>query len=97
MQIFDSPYIVMGLLLLCFVLLAAAGIFFVVKGINVANGDEERDFTSIKQIEKRLRKATQQGADRCMVYISVSLDNYRSLYSASRANEVFEEDRKSVV
>ena len=91
MQIFDSPHIIISLLLLCFVLLAAAGIFFVVRGINAATGSEERDFTRIKQIEKSLLKATKQRADRCIVYISVSLDNYRSLYSATRAAGIFDE------
>ena len=96
MQIFESPYIIISLLLLCFVLLAAIGIAFVVRGINVANGSDERDFTSINRVERSFRNATKQRADRCTVYISVSLDNYRSLYSASRAADVFA-DIKSVL
>ena len=91
MQFFVSPHIIISLLLLCFVLLAAAGIFFVVSGINAATGSEELDFTHIKQVKKSLLKATKQRTDRCMVYISVSLDNYRNLYSASRAAEIFDE------
>lgn len=96
MQIFESPYIVISLLLFCFVLLATIGIFFVVRGINAANESDARDFTGINRIEKNFRNTTKQRGDRCTVYISVSLDNYRSLYSASRATDVLS-DIKSVL
>ena len=89
MQIFDSPYMIIGLLLLCVILLVAAGIFFVVRGINAANGNEVRDFTSMTRTKKQFCHAAKQRGNRCVVYGSIVLDNYRKLHSAARAAEVF--------
>ena len=96
MQIFDSPYMVILLLLLCFVLLAAAGVFFVVRGINVANGTQAQDFVGITRTQKKFCLATKQRADRCVVYVSVLLDNYRNLHSPAQTAGVFS-DIKSIL
>lgn len=97
MQIFDSPYMVITLLLVCFVLLSAAGIFFVVKGLNVANGKEECGFVSMSRLKKHFQNAAKQRTDRCLIYLSVSLDEYRSLNSAARAKAVLDDIKSTLL
>ena len=51
MQLFDYPYIIITILILCFIALTAIGIYFAVRGAKTAKGKEEKDFV-IKMKER---------------------------------------------
>ncbi len=91
MQIFEYPYVILTIMLLCFIVLAAIGIYFAVKGAKTANGREEKDFIPISKLETAFLKAGKRQEDRCILYAKVSLDNFRSLYSAEKTTRVLSE------
>ena len=96
MRIFEYPYIIITIFVFCFILLAAVGIFFALKGLKTANEDEEKSFANIRKLEKRFVKSGKLREDRCVAYVNVYLDNYRSLYFEEQTSAVFA-DLKSIV
>ena len=91
MEIFEYPLIIITILILCFVILTAVGIFFAVKGAKTAKGSEEKDFVTIGKLEGIYEKSGKAKEDRCILYAKVSLDSFRSLYSAQKTNNVLAE------
>lgn len=89
MQIFEYPYIIITILVLCFIVLVAIGIYFAIKGAKTANGNEEKEFMSIRKLENAFEKSGKSKEDRCILYTKVSLDNFRSLYSSQKTSNVF--------
>ena len=81
MRIFEYPYVIISVFAICFLLLLAVGIYFAVRGMKTANSKDENDFLNISRLEKDFVRAGKLRKDRCIIYISVSLDNFRSLYS----------------
>ena len=49
MQIFEYPYIIITILVLCFIVLTATSIYFAVRGAKTAKGSEEKDFINISR------------------------------------------------
>lgn len=80
MAILQTPYAAIVIFVLGFILLAAIGIYFAVRGIKTAEGPAENDFTTIHKIENDFKKAAKQRLDRCVMYISVSSNNPRGFY-----------------
>ncbi len=91
MQIFEYPYIIITILVLCFIVLTATSIYFAVRGAKTAKGSEEKDFINISRLETAFEKSGKLREDRCVFYAKVSLDNFRSLYSAEKTLNVFSE------
>ena len=91
MHIFEYPYIIITILVLCFIVLTAIGIYFAVRGAKTAKGSEEKDFINISKLEAAFEKSGKLHEDRCIFYAKVSLDNFRSLYSAHQTSNVFSE------
>ena len=89
MRIFEYPYVIISIIVICFFLLGGIGIYFAVCGLKTANDEEEYDFTNISKLESRFAKSGKHRDDRCVMYISVFLDNYRSLYSKRQTEKVF--------
>ena len=89
MRIFEYPYVIISIIVICFFLLGGIGICFAVRGLKTANDEEEYDFTNISKLESRFAKSGKHRDDRCVMYISVFLDNYRSLYSERQTEKVF--------
>ncbi len=89
MKIFEYPYVIIMVFAVVFVLLGAVGLYFALQGIKVAKGTREKDFTSVIRLENMFIKGAKQRRRRSVVYISVSLDNARSLYSDAKALEIF--------
>ena len=89
MRIFEYPYVIISIIVICFFLLGSIGIYFAVRGLKTANDEEEYDFTNIRKLESSFEKSGKRRDDRCLMYISVFLDNYRSLYSESQTEKVF--------
>ena len=93
MQIFEYPYIIISILAFSFIALTAIGIYFAVRGAKTAKGNEEKDFININKLESAFEKSGKLREDRCVFYAKVSLDNFRSLYSARQTLNVFSEVR----
>ncbi len=91
MQIFEYPYIIITILVLCFIFLTVAGIYFALRVVKTANGREEKDFINISKLESGFAKSGKMREDRSVFYISVSLDNFRSLYSEAQTLNIFSE------
>ena len=94
MHIFEYPHVIISIFVICFLLLGGIGIYFAVRGLKTVNEEEEKDFTNISKLENRFVKSGKQRDDRCVMYISVFLDNYRSLYSARQTERVFSAIRR---
>ncbi len=97
MHIFEYPYLIITIMILCFLFLTAIGIYFAIKGAKTANGKEEKDFVSISKLESAFLKSGKLKEDRCVFYAKISLDNFRSLYSAHRTSDVFSEIKKIIL
>ena len=91
MQLFEYPYIIITILVLCFIVLTAIGIYFAIRGAKTARGSEEKDFINISKLEASFEKSGKSKEDRCILYAKISLDNFRSLYSAHQTSIVFSE------
>lgn len=91
MQIFEYPYIIISILILCFVLLVGVGIYFAVRGMKTAKGNEEKDFSNISKLENSFVKSGKQRENRCVIYFNVSMDNYLSLHTEAQASKIISE------
>lgn len=76
MRITGSPYEVIGILAVAFILLTVLGVVFAVRGVKTANSDVEVEFTTINKLENSFLKAGKRNIDRCILYISISSDNF---------------------
>ena len=94
MQIFEYPYIIITIFVLCFIFITAIGIYFAIRGAKTANGIEEKDFINISKLETIFEKSGKLKEDRCILYAKVSLDNFRSLYSAAETQNVLSEIKR---
>ena len=94
-NLLESPSVIIAILILCCSFLAAIGAYFAVRGMKTANGDaDETDFSKINKLERRFVRAGKHHEDRCLMYITVYLDNYRSLYSEAQTAEIFSEIKR---
>ncbi len=89
MQLLEYPYIIITILGVCFIVLITIGIYFAVRGAKTAAGSEEKAFVNISKLEAAFNKFGKLREDRCVFYIKVSLDNFRSLYPAQQTSNVF--------
>ena len=87
MQIFEYPYVIITIFIICFVLLGAFGVYFAIRGVKTANGHAEDDLSSVSKLESAYIKAGKQRGDRCIMYIGISSDSDRSKYSEPKAFE----------
>ena len=87
MRIFEYPYII--ILFFGIFILGGLVIYFAARGLKTSNYDEGNDFTNINKLEGSFSKSGRLREKRCVMYISVFLDNYRSLYSEEKTEKVF--------
>ncbi len=88
MQIFEYPYIIITILVLCFILLSVVGIYFAVRGVKTAKGKSERDFVSLNKLESGYERAGKLHEDRCVIYISASTDRFHGYYPEERSQQI---------
>ncbi len=81
MQVFDYPYVVITIFVVCAAFLAALGIYFAIRGFKTAEGRAENDFTTISKMESDFKRMAKRRDERCVMYVGVSSDNPRVLYS----------------
>ena len=56
MHIFQNTYILIATLAIGVVILVSISIYFALRGINVANGQTGRSFTSISNLERQFKR-----------------------------------------
>ena len=93
MRIFESSYFII-VLIVSFLLLISLGLYFAVRGLKTVNDEEGTDFTSISKLESKFAKSGKMRENRSLMYISISLDNYRSLYSEQKTGKLYSAIKK---
>lgn len=91
MHIFDQPYVIIIILTTAFMLMALVGLYFTLKSVRTAKGTETKSFCGLSKIENDFVKAGEERKNRCVVYVSVSLDNMKRLHSESKALRTYEQ------
>lgn len=91
MQIFEYPYVIITILVMFFLLMGLIGLYFTMKSVKTAKGTVAKSFCGIGKIENDFEKAGAAQKNRCIVYISISLDNMKRLYPESRAIRMHEQ------
>ena len=89
MQLFEHPYIF--ILVLFILLLGGGALCFLARGVKTTNEEEKIDFAKISRLEGCFIKSGKLRENRCVMYISVFMDSYRSLYSEERTEKVYAE------
>jgi len=85
MRIFEYPYVIITILVLGFLIMGAIGLYYTVKCVKAANGTEEKGFSGIGRTENRFNKLTGLRKNRCIIYISISLDSVKRIYPESKS------------
>ena len=70
------------------------GLYFTIKSVKTAKGTAEKSFCGIGSIENDFERAGALRKNRCVVYISISLDNVKRLYSESKAVRIYEQIKR---
>lgn len=91
MEIFEYPYVIITILVMFFLLMSVIGLYFTMKSVKTAKGTVAKSFCGIGKIENDFEKAGAARKNRCIVYISISLDNMKRLYPESRAIRMHEQ------
>ena len=94
MKIFEYPYIMITILAIVFFAMGLIGLYFTMKSVKTAKGTVEKSFCGIGKMEHDFDKAGALRKTRCMVYISVSLDSMKRLYSESKAIRMYEQIKR---
>ncbi len=94
MHIFEYPYVIITILVIIFLLMGLAGLLFTMKSVKTAKGTAEKSFCGIGKIENDFEKAGSARKNRCVVYVSISLDNMKRLYSESKAGRMHEQIKR---
>ena len=94
MQIFEYPYVIITILVIFFIVMGLIGLYFTIKSVKTAKGTHQKDFCSMGKIENDFEKRSNTGKNRCVVYISLSLDSMKRLYAESKAIRMYEQIKK---
>lgn len=88
MNIFEDPNVIIIAFIIGFLLLGGIGLYFAVRGIKMANGQEENGFITISKMESLYKKLGKQRAARCLLYVTIFSDN---LHTSTTETKAFEE------
>ena len=94
MKFFEYPYVIITILAMLFVAMVFIGLYFTIKSVRTAKGTAEKNFCGIGKIETDFEKAGAGRESRCVVYISISLDNMKRLYSESKSGRMYEQIKR---
>lgn len=89
MRLFEYPYIIITILFFCFLVLGIVGIYFARQGLRATKGTKQIDFSTVSKLELLFHRLGKQKKNRCVIYISVSLENARNLYSEDEAGRIY--------
>ena len=96
MQIFQYPYVIITIFVIFILIMGMIGLYFMMKSVKTAKGIVEHNFCGIGKIENDFEKSGTLRENRCIVYISVSLDSMKRLYPESRAIRMYEQIKESL-
>ena len=82
-------FLTVTLFVIIFIILLSAAVYFASKGFKAAGADVSADFSSIGHLESFFAKCGKLGVLRNIIYINISLENARSLYSDAKALKIF--------
>lgn len=94
MKFFEYPYVIITILAMIFIVMGFVGLYFTMKSVRTAKGTSEKGFCGIGKIENDFDKAGAQRKNRTVVYVSVSLDGIKRLYSESKATRMYEQVKR---
>ena len=94
MQIFENPYIVIAAMAIGVVILVSISIYFALRGINAANGQTGRSFTSISNLERQFKRMGKARTSRLLLYINLSSDN---LHISNAQEKLFLEIKRKLL
>lgn len=91
MFIFEHPFVIAGLLIICFIIMGIFGILFAVNGINAAKKNDVPEFLSVNNVKNLFERLSKSGECKSIIYIGTSFEEVRRLYSDARAENIFSE------
>jgi len=94
MQIFEYPYVIITIFVFASAVMGIIAMYFSLKYSKTANGTEEKDFLGLGKLEARYKKMLREKQRRCLIYVSVSLDNMIRFGSEAKAMRLLGEIRK---
>ena len=89
MHFFQYPYIIITIIVICLFIGGGVALFFMARGLKSSNEEEENSFSTVSKLESSFNKSGKLRERRSMLYINVSLENYRSLYSDAETAKVY--------
>ena len=89
-QFFEYPYVIITVLVLGVLVMLAIGLYFAVKSVKTANGSSKKSFCGVVKLENDYEKSGNMRQQRCLTYISVSLDSMKRIYHESKAERILE-------
>ena len=87
-------YLTVTVFVTVFLILLSAAVYFAAKGFKAAQKDTSADFSSIGGLESFFTRCGKLGIPRNTIYINISLENARSLYSDAKALKIFSDIRR---
>ncbi len=96
MKFFEYPYVIITILAMFFFVMILVGLYFTMKSVKTAKGTAEKSFCGIGKIESDFEKAGALRQNRSVIYVSVSLDGMKRLYSEAKAQRTYEQIKKIV-
>lgn len=91
MQFFEYPYVIITILVMIIFIMGLIGLYFTIKSVRTAKGTEEKSFCSNAKIEADFAKAGIARKARCVLYVSLSLDGIKRIYSEASATMIYEQ------
>ncbi len=94
MKIFEYPYVIITVFVMFIIAMGLFGLYFTYKSVRTAKGSAEKSFCGIGKIENDFERVGASGKSRTLIYISISLDSMKRLYSESRAQRLYNEIKR---
>jgi len=94
MKFFEYPYVIITILAMVFLVMILIGLYFTMKSVRTTKGTLEKNFCGINKIENDFEKARVSSKNRSIIYISMSLDGMKRLYSESKAARMYEQIKR---
>ena len=91
MKFFEYPYVIITILAMIFLVMGIIALYFTLKSVKTAKGTTVKSFCGTGKIENDFEKAGASGKNRCVIYISISLDSMKRLYPESKAVSIYEQ------
>ena len=94
MKFFEYPYVIITILVMIFIVMGLVGLYFTLKSVKTTKETGEKSFCGIGKIENDFEKSGASGKNRCIVYVSISLDNMKRMYSEAKVVRMYEQIKK---